>query len=244
MRKMLVHFRARAGMQDELVVDLSERIRTWRGVLGQNPSWATLLRAHSPDPLRLTGDGMAAHAFDASIELEIDAQDVDDQLVSVVRDLADALEACIHGDLSALQIGTDKTFMACDPAPIRLQYCMRRRHDFSHAAYLKRYEEDHARFGLATRGIVGYRQFHIDQTASHRACAAAGFGVSRVDSVSELHISSLDSFFAAMPENAKIGAREDEEAFVDGASSIMWSSDAILRLADDPGGRSSAGIPI
>jgi hypothetical protein len=37
-------------------------------------------------------------------------------------------------------------FVECDPQPIRFQYLMRRRADFSHEAYLKRYEEIHSQF--------------------------------------------------------------------------------------------------
>ena len=37
-------------------------------------------------------------------------------------------------------------FVECEPQPIRFQYLMRRRADFSHEAHLKRYEEIHSQF--------------------------------------------------------------------------------------------------
>ena len=111
---------------------------------------------------------------------------------------------------------------------------MRRRHDFSHAAYLERYAAVHSRFGLETRGIEGYAQFHIDAEATAAAAGAAGLPSSRASSVSELHLSSVEAFFAEGAHNAKLGATEDEDRFVDRAASVRWISDAVLRLGSLP----------
>jgi hypothetical protein len=81
-------------------------------------------------------------------------------------------------------------------APVR--YVMRRRADFSHAAYLQRYLEGHARFGQRTPGILGYVQVHLDPALSERAARAAGLGVHAADSVSELQLASLEEFLRAV----------------------------------------------
>ena len=47
-------------------------------------------------------------------------------------------------------------------APIRYQYLMRAKADFDHRAYLARYRDEHAHFGLATPGKRGYAQLHVD----------------------------------------------------------------------------------
>jgi hypothetical protein len=230
MRKLLAHFVAQDEKQDELILNLQELAKDWSEGIGGDRVQATLMRAHVEDPMRLTGAGTPTRACDASIEIKLAAAKVDAELEAAVCGLADEFEDLIQRDLCAVQIGTDKPFVACEPTPIRFQYCMRRRHDFTHAAYLARYEGIHSRFGLATKGIEGYYQFQIDLEVTERACASAGVGVASFDSVSELHIGSMAAFLGAAAENAKIGAGQDEDAFVDRPSSFMWISDEIFRL--------------
>ena len=106
---------------------------------------------------------------------------------------------------------------------------MHRRSDFTRAAYLARYGEIYSRFGIETRGIAGYSQFHIDPDASRRAVTGTGLGASEASSVSELHLPSLEEFFAATEWNRALGAQEDEDLFVDRAVSVMWRSDVASR---------------
>ncbi len=229
-RKLLAHFRARSGRASELAAALPELCWTVCAGLRAGEVRSTALVALADDPMRLSGDGRPTRAFDGSIELRLDAPDADAQLTSAVEGLGRRLEPWVHADLCAVQIGANRVFIDCEPAPVRYQYCMRRRHDFSPAAYLKRYEEVHSRFGFETRGIEGYTQFHIDPEATQRACLAAGFGVSGVSSVSELHLASVEAFLAQGPHNATIGAGEDEELFVDRPASVMWMSDEVFRI--------------
>jgi hypothetical protein len=131
----------------------------------------------------------------------------------------------IHADLSTALLGVDKTFIEPRRTPVRYQYLMRRNAKFSHASYLKRYEEIHSQFGLKTPGIHGYVQLHLDLEGSRALAADAGVGVFEVDSVSELYLESVEAFLAAIGslENDG-GAREDEEVFVDKARSHDFAS--------------------
>ena len=47
-----------------------------------------------------------------------------------------------------------------------------------------------------TPGIEGYTQFHVDADTSRAAAHAAGLRVWRADSVSELHLASVDKCLA------------------------------------------------
>jgi len=230
--KLLAHFVARDRTRETLAARLQALARSGCDSVCGDGVRATVMLARAEDPMRMSGDLQPTKAFDASLELILEAPDAGAQLVDLVRDLSGDFGDLVHPDLSAIQIGHDRVFVACDAAPIRYQYCMRRRHDFSHETYLAYYAESHSRFGIETNGIEGYCQFHIDLDASASACHAAGFGVSAVDSVSELHIGSLDDFFGALAENAKLGAGADEETFVDRAHSVMWLSDVIFRAGD------------
>jgi hypothetical protein len=230
MKKLLAHFIVHSKQHDVLQERLREIAREWHAALHGTGTRATVMIALDDDPMRGDGEHRPTRAFDASIELLADTPDAFKRFESITKGLGDRLEGLVQPDLSALQIGLHKVFIPCDPTPVRYQYCMRRRHDFTNADYLKRYEEIHSQFGFKTPGIEGYSQFHIDQTASQGACADAGFGVSRVDSVSELHLESLDKFLGTLADASDIGASEDEDRFVDRPNSVMWVSDEVFRL--------------
>jgi hypothetical protein len=147
-------------------------------------------------------------------------------LAPLAAGLGTRLADVVHADLSTALVGRDHVLVASDRAPVRYQYLMRRRADFTHAAYLVRYRTIHAQFGLRTPGIQGYVQLHVDPTLSGEVAAAAGFGVHAVDSVSELHLASLAEFLRAIA-GSEIGAEAvaDEEKFVDRRASFDFVSD-------------------
>ncbi len=158
--------------------------------------------------------------------LEITGETVSLQVVeSAVAGIGDFLEEMAHPDLSTMLVGEDVAFLPADCAPVRYQYLMRRNASFDHDAYLKRYREIHSQFGMRVPGIVGYVQFHVDPHASQRLAERYGLGVWDVDSVSELHLESLDTFLAAVAESP-VGAEAaaDEEVFVDRANSYDFCS--------------------
>ncbi|MDG2303421.1 MAG: hypothetical protein P8R42_02010 [Candidatus Binatia bacterium] len=229
MNKLLLHLTARGGKKDELVSALPDLSRSLCAGL-PNGARATTLVARDDDPMRMTGTGRPTRAFDATLEIRLSESDAGNNLARAVRDLGPRLESRIHADSSAILVGENNVFVSCDPTPIRYQYCMRRRADFSPAAYLARYGEVHSAFGIKTRGIAGYTQFHVDAEASRQAAEASGFGIGEVSSVSELHLRSLKEFFVETNWNRSLGAQEDEDQFVDRANSIMWLSDAAARL--------------
>jgi len=167
-------------------------------------------------------------AYDATIELETDASG--NALVETVTGLGERVTDAVHGDLSALLVGQDLAFVDCEPQPIRFQYLMRRRADFSHEAYLKRYEEIHSQFGVEQGGVRGYVQFHADLDLSREAARSAGFGIFAIDSVSELHIASLEEFAQAVGQTDVEAVVADEEIFVDRPNSVTFTSDELIRL--------------
>jgi len=147
---------------------------------------------------------------------------------SVLAALADGLAArfgdAVHADLCTALVGSECVFIAAERAPVRYQYLMRRREGFTHASYLRRYR-DHSRFGFATPEIRGYVQLHVDPEATRAAARAAGFGGWEVDSVSELHMDSLERFLEAIAKST-VGADAiaDEEVFVDRPNSHAFAS--------------------
>ncbi len=146
-------------------------------------------------------------------------------LAELLAGLGNRIDAVAHPDLCTSLAGSDHVFKGPGEAPLRYQYLMRRNADFDHAAYLERYREIHSRFGLETPGILGYVQFHVDIEASREVAAAAGLGGWNVDSVSELHLESMERFLHEIARST-IGAEAvaDEEVFVDRARSCDFCS--------------------
>jgi hypothetical protein len=168
--------------------------------------------------------------FDATIELR---GDDDASIRAVLGGVDERLGALVHADLSAALAGVDNVEIPCAPTPVRYQYVMRRKIGTTHEQYLDHYVKNHARFGHITPGIEGYTQFHVDATASAAAAAAAGVGVWRADSVSELHLASVEKFMTGLASaNPGDDAAEDEERFVDRRNSVMFTS-AVLWRSDD-----------
>ena len=220
--KYLVLLAARGGADDDLdaaLVQEAERVASTPGVE------VVAMRQVSPDPFGAAVPGM--RPFEATLDVRGD----DDSLViASLAGLADRLEHVGHADLSAALAGTDHVVISCDPTPVRDQYVMRRKRGTTHAQYLDHYVNRHAQFGRITPGIEGYTQFHVDADVSRAAAAAAGVGQWRADSVSELHLASVEMFLDALATaNPAADAAEDEERFVDRANSVMFTSAVIWR---------------
>ncbi len=222
----MIFFAARDGQKETLagrIEALTTQLLDSLPGTGKNASGmvsrdSDFLRS-SPGPVR---------AYDATIELETDAGGK--VLVEAVAGLGERVSDPVHGDLSALLVGQDLVFVGCEPQPIRFQYLMRRRADFSHEAYLKRYEEIHSQFGVKQGGVRRYVQFHVDLDLSCEAARSAGFGICGIDSVSELHIASLEEFAQAVGQTDVEAVVADEEIFVDRPNSVTFTSDEVIRL--------------
>jgi len=224
--KALIFFAVRDGQEETL----AGRIKALAGqLLDSLPSShknATGMVSRDNDFLRSSPGPV--RAYDATIELETDAGGK--ALVEVLAGLGEQVADVVHCDLSALLVGRNLVFVECEPQPIRFQYLMRRRADFSHEAYLKRYEEVHSQFGVQQGGVRGYVQFHVDLGLSHEAARSAGFGICAIDSVSELHITSLEEFAKAAGLTDAQAVLADEELFVDRPNSVMFTSEEVIRL--------------
>jgi hypothetical protein len=222
--KALIHLVPRAGAGadwEKSVRGVADSLRGRAGDAGLRVN--TMLRL-AEDPIG------RAKSFAGAIEVRgEDARP--DAFESLLEGLGDRLEPFAHPDLCTSLLGEDVVFIATEPTPIRYQYLMRRNADFDHAGYLERYREIHSRFGLETPGIDGYTQFHVDASTSRRLAAISGLGIWGVDSVSELHLRSVEHFIGEITKS-DIGARAaaDEEIFVDRArsadfcSTVEWSA--------------------
>lgn len=139
--------------------------------------------------------------------------------------LAGRLGNAIHPDLSAALVGKERVFIEPGEAPVRYQYLMRRNAEFTHDEYVDRYVKIHSQFGLKTPGIRGYVQFYVDPDLSKNAAARIGVGIWAVDSISELHLGSVEEFLAAVSKSPVGGeAIADEEKFLDRDNSYDFCS--------------------
>jgi hypothetical protein len=217
--KLLVHLVPRLGAEDAVRARLEE---TGREIAANAPDFvasvATMWRVAN-DPFG------PATAIAAALELRGGGGSSAAALVALADGLASRFGDAVHSDLCTALVGRDHVFIAARQAPIRYQYLMRRRADFTHESYLQRYREIHSRFGFATPGISGYVQFHVDAEATRAAAHAAGFAGWEVDSVSELHMESLERFLEEIA-GSTIGAdaSADEELFVDRPNSLAFCS--------------------
>jgi hypothetical protein len=223
--KLLAHLAPRAGAERDARARLAEIGRELAARAPAPASVATMWRV-ARDPFG------PATPFAGALEV----RGPDDLAAPALVALADGLAArfgdAVHADLSTALVGTEHVFVAGGTAPVRFQYLMRRRQGFTHASYLRRYREIHSKFGLATPAIRGYVQLHVDPAATREAARAAGFGGWEVDSVSELHMDSLERFLAEIAQST-IGAdaTADEELFVDRARSHAFVSDVSWHVA-------------
>lgn len=225
-RKALIFFAARDGQKEVLAGRIEALTRQLLDALPGTDKNATGMVSQDNDFLRSSPGPV--RAYDATIELETDAGGK--ALVEAVAGLDERVADAVHCDLSALLLGQDLVFVECEPQPIRFQYLMRRRADFSHEAYLKRYEEIHSEFGVKQGGVRGYVQFHVDLDLSREAARSAGFGIWAIDNVSELHITSLEEFAQAVGQTDVQAVVADEEIFVDRPNSVTFTSDEVIRL--------------
>lgn len=226
--KALIFLAVRNGRMAALKERLEDLTRQLFDQLPGERKWASALVSKEEDPYRYSG--APVRAYDATIELKLESNTSADSLIEVVGGLTDRLDAFIHADLSALLVGIERVFVPSDPTPIRFQYLMRRRADFSHEDYIERYAGVHAKIGMKLNVSKGYVQFHADPELSRMAAAGAGFGIWAIDSVAELHILSMDDFLEAASREGSEEAGEDEEHFVDRPNSVMFISDEVFRL--------------
>ena len=221
MRKALLHVAARDQAEEKLIDRLLEEAERWSdGHLS-----VVVMRQVRKDPL----GGRAP--FRGTVEMRTNGEQDFGPFADAVRGLGLRLEDVAHADLSSALFGREHAIVPCEPMPVRFQYLMRRRIDFTHERYLDRYLNVHAEFGRRTPGVSGYSQVHLDPQASGELARAAGFGIWGVDSVSELHMESLVDFVKAVSKSpiATEGPR-DEEEFVDRANSVGFSSDVVRRF--------------
>lgn len=208
--------------QAEAPAAFAQRIRSLADELreqaGERGVTVNVMQRLEKDPF---GSGTPFHA---ALELTGEGADVA-TLASLVAGLGKRLDDVADLGRSTLLVGEDVVFVASEAAPVRYQYLMRRNDRFDHASYLARYRKIHSDFGVRTPGKRGYVQFHVDPEASRQAAGAAGLSVWDVDSVSELHLESLETFIGEVSHWS--GGKEaiaDEQVFVDRLRSFDFCS--------------------
>jgi hypothetical protein len=206
--KLLAHLAPAAGAEAELAARVDAEAHRHAG-LGA----AALHRVESPFGPKTP--------WRATLELRGEPS----ALVAAAEGLAARLGDAVDAASSTTLVGVEHLIVGATGAPVRYQYLMRRRPDFTHAAYLVRYREGHAPFGVRTPGHLGYVQTHVDPETSAHAARASGLGVCDFDSVSELHLASVNAFLRALV-GSSIGpeAIADEEHFVDRPRSFDLAS--------------------
>jgi hypothetical protein len=211
---------ARGGCRDELFARALDIATAAAASLGPDSRVVVLMQIDG-DPFPAANP--LCRPFDAVVEVQASADVGVDRLVDAVDGVGTLLDDVIHRDLSGVLVGSPQILIDCEPVELRYLYLMRRRAHTSRESYLDHYFHRHSRFGFATPNIAGYTQFHVDPAASASVAARLGLGSTVVDSVSELHIESLESFFAGIGDG-RLGmeAAADEETFVDRVNSVSF----------------------
>jgi len=170
--------------------------------------------------------------FEAVLEVQTTEPADANRLITALDGAAARLDPLIHADLSGVLVGTPKAIIPCHVTPVRYLYLMRRKHTHTREQYFDYYYNQHSRFGHRTPGIAGYTQFHVDDVASRIAARALGVGTHGADSVSELHLNSVEEFFAALAGAPTLGdeAGIDEALFVDRDNSKSFTTTTVVQL--------------
>ncbi len=214
-----MHVVARRGAESELAELLWNEVARMRHGGPAAVSEVNLLE-------RLRGDPFGpATPYSWTIEARVAGAGAEGALCDLVAGIGERMDEGAYSDLCTALVGEDCVFVASDRAPVRYQYLMRRLGTLTREAYLRHYTEIHARFGVEVPGVRGYVQLHVDREASRRASRAAGVGIWGVDSVSELHLDSVEHFLERIVTSSiPAEAAADEETFVDRARSFDFCS--------------------
>jgi len=230
--KLLLMLVAREGCSAALRKGLSLQAPTWFETHGSSIRSLTGLSALDDDPFATQSPPRGL--FDVTLELRMRAASAN-TLGEACATLVDSLRSWLDPTDSIALVGSEKVFLDGGPMPVRYQYLMRRRADTTHDRYIAYYRDHHSQFGIRTPGIQGYTQVYVDERASHAAAHNAGFGTWHVDSVSELHMESVQQFLRGVMADPALGqaATADEERFVDRANSVMFTSKVLFRLGNE-----------
>jgi hypothetical protein len=188
----------------------AQRLATAQGVD------ATVLVAEDPDPVasiyRMRG-------YDVVLALRAPPGAAASGMASAVGELASRVDSAIHRDLSAA-LGAEENRVVPAPSPgSRFMALMRRKAGTTHDEYVDYYRTKHARFGIECPGALGYHQNYVDPEVSRQVSEACGFGVFRVDSVTEIFVHSAQAFNEATVNNPiREEAGIDEARFIDRGS--------------------------
>lgn len=217
-RRIQIVLAARGGCRSELAELARAAAQEAAATLGDSARVMVLCEIDE-DPFPAANP--LCRPFDVVIEVESAAEVPIERLTSALGALGDRVAEHAHVDMSGALVGSPQSLIDCEPTPLRYLYFMRRRAHSSRDDYLDYYFHQHSRFGFATPNIAGYTQVHIDPEMSAQAARSLGLGSVVCDSVSELHLDSLESFFAGIGDGRLgVEAAADEATFVDRDNSV------------------------
>jgi len=230
--KLLLMLVAREGCSAALRKGLSLQAPTWFDAHGSSIQSLTGLSALEEDPFATQSPPRGL--FDITLEPRV-KEGSPNILSETCATLVGSLRSWIEPSQSIALVGSEKVFLDGGPMPVRYQYLMRRRAETTHDRYIAYYRDHHSQFGIRTPGINGYVQVYVDEGASQSAARSAGLGTWHVDSVSELHMESVQQFLSGVMADPALGqaATADEERFVDRANSVMFTSKVLFRLGNE-----------
>ena len=112
---------------------------------------------------------------------------------------------------------------------VKLVYCMHRRPELSHEAFIERWHVQHAPMLEARREVLkvrGYEQWHTDPSVFAQQIAAARGGPTPFDGLAVVTYDSLDALQSTLADRAARQAGremiEDERQFIDFARSPVF----------------------
>lgn len=180
---------------------------------------ADLFKGVAEDPFRtddgVTGPTLAAIAV-LSAPSGLPIRQLEASIVSLTKEISSELEVeC------SLLVACQNTFKSIAGASINYLYFMTRKQGLCAADYMDYYVNRHSAFGMRTQGI-GYVQNYVDLMETWKLANELDVNALEFDSVSEMLIRTLPDFLQEndVDEIARLAA-EDEERFVDRASSFM-----------------------
>jgi EthD domain len=155
--------------------------------------------------------------FDAMWEVASPTPDWE-MMTQLAQARVGALAAYVDRLSSAVSAGTEWTLVpgGADQDATMLLYPMRRLSRLTAEEFHDYWLHVHSRFGIGNPHVAGYRQFHVDHTASAESNADLGLGTSDFDGVAESFLPTLEAFGNIKTDRGQAQhVLEDESRFID-----------------------------
>jgi hypothetical protein len=147
------------------------------------------------------------------VALDVWAPSSDTLPVEWFRDLAGELGELIDLTRSSVMAGPQWRARK-PPAALGLSFCVTRRPDLTHDAFVDHWRNEHAMLPLPM--LRTFCQFYVDATRSAELAELAGLPAGTYDGIAEPTYRDVDEFRElTLDERVRVGARADELDFID-----------------------------